>query len=72
MNKHNSQKDVDDFRDYCQNLDRGKINDDKGNAFPAYMTVTGSQVRFGVESFHVFKSVFATAFRTEKLGLIPN
>lgn len=72
VNSHNSQQDIDDFKNYCEMLERREIKDDHDNAFPQYLTLSGTELRFSESSFHVFRSIFVTAFNAERLGRIPN
>lgn len=55
--------DIDILRKYCSDLATGRILDDKGNSYPAYMQFIDHKIRFTKDAMHIIASLFETAYR---------
>jgi len=51
---------------YCQDLQDGRILDDKGNVYPVYMELSGDRVLLNENAIRIFAGVFETAYRAFK------
>lgn len=68
ISKHVCAEQVRDFEDYCTSLQKGALEDDKGNIYSIFMSYESSTIRFNKEAINQFRSLFEVAFQAERLG----
>ncbi len=61
-----SPADIANIRAYCQDLEDGKILDDKGHVYPVYMELIGDRVLLKHNAIGIFARLFETAYRAFK------
>ena len=64
----NTVLDIQEFTDYCTELARGKLQDDKGNVYPIFVIYEDGRIRFNKEAINHFRGLFEVAFQASRLG----